>query len=327
MEPQRPMKIDDTTQPGAHGSALVPEARFLRLGRSVRLPKKVREENHFTIVRLQSPIGLDDRVTKGSAVAALLVSVSLRTLTRGNYQLWSDCKLLRNSHMPAFYSNVMDFDASPACWSGSAFDFVHYHLPRECVDDVACDWGVSKAGNFRQSVVENDLVIAQLTRNLLPSITRRELCSSLALDQLQLVLAAHLLQRYGSHANPQVRFKGGLAPWQKRCAAELLVEHLDGKVRLTRLATECGLSVSQFARCFKASFGMSSHQWLVTKRVDRAKELLRQTTLPLTDIAVQSGFGDQARFTRSFHSIVGTSPGRWRRHQGTIRDLPNTREF
>jgi AraC-like DNA-binding protein len=92
---------------------------------------------------------------------------------------------------------------------------------------------------------------------------------------------------------------------------------MHGRIRLSEIARECGLSVSHFARSFKASFGTSTHQWLIQHRIDHAKELMSQTRLSLIDIAIQSGFNDQAAFTRTFHQLVGVSPGRWRRHSMT----------
>src|ERR1700687_1199557 len=68
--------------------------------------------------------------------------------------------------------------------------------------------------------------------------------SLLALDQFSLILGAHLLQRYGVLQKMGKVSKGGLAPWQKRRAAELLRENLDGRIRLTDGARECSLSVS-----------------------------------------------------------------------------------
>src|SRR4029078_3912667 len=79
------------------------------------------------------------------------------------------------------------------------------------------------------------------------------------------------------------------------------------------VAQECGLSISHFARSFKASFGVSTHRWLVQRRIERAQEILIHTRESLSDIAEQAGFADQAAFTRTFHQIVGVSPGRWRR--------------
>jgi len=155
-----------------------------------------------------------------------------------------------------------------------------------------------------------------MTRNILPFITRENKPSSLALDQFQLALGAHLLQKYGCIARVQPPKAGGLAEWQRQRAIELLRENLNGSVRLGDLAKECGLSISHFARSFKAVFGVSSHQWLIRQRIDLAKALLTQTRLPLSEVAAQSGFGDQPAFTRTFHRIVGATPGHWRRaHQ------------
>jgi AraC-like DNA-binding protein len=102
-----------------------------------------------------------------------------------------------------------------------------------------------------------------------------------------------------------------------RRSTEFLRENLDGQVRLSQLARECGLSVSHFARSFKATFGVSSHHWLIQRRVERAQELLSYSTIPLVEIAAQTGFGDQAAFTRTFHRVVGVSPGRWRRDRSS----------
>jgi AraC family transcriptional regulator len=107
--------------------------------------------------------------------------------------------------------------------------------------------------------------------------------------------------------------RGGLAPWQRRRATEMIRAKFDGSVRLAALARECGLPVSHFARAFKASFEVSTHSWLNERRIERAKDLMMMTTLPLAEIAIQSGFSDQASLTRIFHRLVGESPCNWRR--------------
>ncbi len=163
-------------------------------------------------------------------------------------------------------------------------------------------------------MLEDDLVVAQITRSILPFLGRSDALSVLALDQFSLILGAHLIQHYGVLQKATRNSKGGLAPWQKRRASEILHENLRGSIRLSEVAHECGLSTSHFARSFKMSFGISTHQWLIQHRIDHAKELMMQTTMSLIEIAVQSGFNDQAAFTRTFHQLVGVSPGTWQRH-------------
>ncbi len=127
------------------------------------------------------------------------------------------------------------------------------------------------------------------------------------------MFGAHLLQTYGGLARlPEVTIRG-LAPWQQRRATELLREHLDGGILLARVAKECGMSVSHFARSFKASFGVSAHRWLILQRIEQAKTLMATTGFPLSDIALQAGFSDQAAFNRGFRQFIGDSPARWRR--------------
>jgi AraC family transcriptional regulator len=107
--------------------------------------------------------------------------------------------------------------------------------------------------------------------------------------------------------------RGGLAHWQARRVKELMSESLSQEIPLSRLATECGLSVRHFARAFRHSTGTSPHRWLLKHRVDHARELLNDRALSLTDIALSCGFAHQSHFTRVFIAMAGVSPGAWRR--------------
>jgi len=140
------------------------------------------------------------------------------------------------------------------------------------------------------------------------------------------MICSHLVGQYAqlSKAIPQI--KGGLAPWQRRRVLELLQEHLDGEVKLARLAEECRLSVSHFARSFRRSFGTSAHRYLILHRVEIAKALLSEPNSSLVEIAAQTGFSDQAALTRTFATIVGETPAKWRREhsrRGIFVDISN----
>jgi AraC family transcriptional regulator len=102
------------------------------------------------------------------------------------------------------------------------------------------------------------------------------------------------------------------AAWQERRARELIDARLAENLSLAEVAAACGLSVAQFARAFKRSLGVPPHQFLIERRVERARELLLHTGLPLADVAVRCGFADQSHFTKVFHRKVGTSPGYFR---------------
>jgi len=292
-----------------------PSTLHLQLDERSSVPPVWRNEPAFTIIRLQSSAGMQDRIRKVSAIPALLVSMAIEPLAADQYGVWVADRFVPTADVAAFRANVIDFDAQPSCWAGASFDYVHFHVPRATLEDVALEFGYASLGAFRPAILKEDLVLAQLTRSILPAIGKTPAAGNLGLDQLQLVLAAHLLQRYGELRPRPLVARGGLAPWQQQRATDLLREHLDGSLRLADLASECGLSVSHFARSFKASFGMPSHRWLTRLRIERAQELLRHSREPLVQIALRAGFGDQPAFTRTFQRVVGTSPGRWRRDQ------------
>jgi AraC family transcriptional regulator len=288
-------------------------ARHLHLKESSSIPSHLRHTDSFAITRVESSSGLAKPITKVSSVPALLVSVSIKSLAIGDYRLWLDDKLVPTSYTPPYRSAVLDCDAQPTCWPRSAFDYVLFHVSRKGLDDIAADLAVGPIETFRVSLDEEDLVLTQLTKSILPFIGRPHWLGPLTLDHLNLILGAHLLQKYAGQRTLPTVSVGGLGPSQKRRATELLTENLAGRVRLSQLAQECGLSVSHFARSFKTSFGVSTHRWLVQRRIERSQNLLIHTREPLSDIAEQAGFSDQAAFTRTFHQIVGVSPGRWRR--------------
>ncbi|TCH96408.1 AraC family transcriptional regulator [Roseococcus sp. SYP-B2431] len=83
---------------------------------------------------------------------------------------------------------------------------------------------------------------------------------------------------------------------------------------LQALADLAGLSVAEFARCFRAATGETPHAFVTRRRIERAQALLRgRPSLPLADLAVALGFADQAHFSRRFRQVTGTTPARFRR--------------
>jgi transcriptional regulator GlxA family with amidase domain len=76
-----------------------------------------------------------------------------------------------------------------------------------------------------------------------------------------------------------------------------------------RLARVSGVSEAHFARSFKEAFGLPPHRYLLTRRIERATALLRETDLPITEIAFRTGWGSLGTFGRTFRDITGESPG------------------
>jgi AraC-like DNA-binding protein len=76
-----------------------------------------------------------------------------------------------------------------------------------------------------------------------------------------------------------------------------------------RLARVSGVSEAHFARSFKQAFGVPPHRYLLTRRIERATALLRDTELPITEIAFHTGWESLGTFGRTFRDITGESPG------------------
>ena len=112
---------------------------------------------------------------------------------------------------------------------------------------------------------------------------------------------------------PARQARGGLSPAAMRRVRDYIDAHLSDSIELVELSEIAGLSVFHFARQFKHSEGVTPHYYLVSRRVERAKELLAGTNLSLSEIAFAAGFSDQSHLTRLFRQIVRMTPGQFRR--------------
>jgi len=101
-----------------------------------------------------------------------------------------------------------------------------------------------------------------------------------------------------------------------------MLDRLDTGITVTELAEACALSRSHFSRLFKESTRMSPQQWLREQRVMKSRELMKDSTMLLTEIALECGFCDQAHFSRTFAKAEGMSPKAWK--QQAISPIPVT---
>jgi AraC-like DNA-binding protein len=102
--------------------------------------------------------------------------------------------------------------------------------------------------------------------------------------------------------------RGGLAPARANRICEYIDSHLQENIALEVLAEIAQLSVHHFGRAFRQSLGIPPHNYIVQRRVEHAQQLLRNTDLPLSEIAVVAGFTDQSHLARHFRTVTGISP-------------------
>jgi AraC-like DNA-binding protein len=87
---------------------------------------------------------------------------------------------------------------------------------------------------------------------------------------------------------------------------------------VARLARVSGVSEAHFARSFKDAFGLPPHRYLLTRRIERAKALLRDTDQPIIEIAFQTGWSSLGTFGRVFRDITGESPSELREREQAV---------
>ena len=135
----------------------------------------------------------------------------------------------------------------------------------------------------------------------------------LAAESLANVLAVHLIRHVLAPRQPTRRRDGTLPRAKVRAIVEYVEEHLDGSPTLEQLAAVARLSPHYFARQFKTATGLPPHQYVILRRVERAKQLLQAgTDLPLAEVAAHVGFSDQSQFSHHFKRLVGVTPRQFR---------------
>ena len=135
----------------------------------------------------------------------------------------------------------------------------------------------------------------------------------LAAESLANVLAVHLIRHVLAPRQPERGRDGVMPRGRLRAVVEYIEEHLDAGPTLEQMAAVTRLSPYHFARQFKAATGLPPHQYVIMRRVERAKELLQSgADLSLAEVALRAAFSDQSQFCHHFKRLVGVTPGRFR---------------
>jgi AraC-like DNA-binding protein len=263
-----------------------------------------------TETRCDDPVvGLSNSIPREDAY---LVALTLRDFPNRLY--WEDGRQMPVCNLRVGQVDFHDLKRDPVAILDKPFHDLFFYLPRGALEAITDDAEAPRIDELNHGpVAVNDTTISSLGRAILPALGCPEQVNQLFIDHVLLAVGIHVAQTYGGMRPLSPPIRGGLAAWQARRAKEILSANLDARVPLKEVARECGLSVSHFSRAFRHSMGVAPHDWLLTRRVDAAKQKLRDNRLTLADVALACGFADQSHLTRVFTSKVGMSPGVWRR--------------
>ncbi|WP_257165281.1 AraC family transcriptional regulator [Bradyrhizobium sp. SRS-191] len=264
---------------------------------------------------LSNPLPPDD---------AYMVSVKFRDYPE--CECWENGRAVAKKDIFAGGTYLYDMKRAPCYVIDKPFHSIFFRLSREVIDVTAREMFMASVGelSYEPAVGVDDPIMRHLSNAMGEALGRPSEANRLFVDHLSMTIAAHVVRTYGRCGEPAALLPGGLAPWQVRRACGLIEARLSGNILLEDISSELDLSPSYFARAFKKSVGVAPHQWLLQRRVARARDLLVRGELSLGMIALEVGFADQSHFTRTFTRLVGISPSRWRRSNGdtTSRRIP-----
>jgi AraC family transcriptional regulator len=199
-------------------------------------------------------------------------------------------------------------------WSGG-FDWLHIYLEPGRVARVAaeaCD--LDPARLTIPPLDAPDLPHLRAAMSAVDSeLTTGGAGGPLAAESLANILAVRLIRHLSAPRRPERGRDGALPRNKLRAVVEYVEEHLDAGPTLERMAAVARLSAYHFARQFKTATGLPPHQYVIRRRVDRARQLLQAgTDLSLAEVAADAGFSDQSQFSHHFKRLVGATPGQFR---------------
>ncbi|MEM7661483.1 MAG: AraC family transcriptional regulator [Pseudomonadota bacterium] len=162
----------------------------------------------------------------------------------------------------------------------------------------------------------NDPFMAGIAGKILREIQSPSALSSLMIEHLQHVIAVHMLRTYSNLSDPTVKAltrpirmgKSDLQP-----ALDYLNDNIQESVSLDDLADLANVPTSQLLRSFRYVIGTTPHQYLIQRRIEKARDLLTNTRLSIAEIAYECGFSSQSHMTTVFADKLGITPGKYRR--------------
>jgi AraC-like DNA-binding protein len=161
-----------------------------------------------------------------------------------------------------------------------------------------------------RDVDTGDAIVAHLMSALALEIRSRNPRGPAFIETVVSALIQHAA-RPGPPANPQLR--GGLSPAQLRRVTDLIETRLTERPSLAELAALLDLSTRYFCRAFRAATGSSPHQYILQRRVERARGLIERGELSLSESAIAAGFSDHSQMATTFRKLLQVPPSHFRR--------------
>jgi AraC family transcriptional regulator len=196
-------------------------------------------------------------------------------------------------------------------WNRRA-NLVHIYLDNGFFSSVMQDAIRDAASALTPSMLVRDPFLVELAKDLRCELETGA-ANELFTKSIATLTANHLVRRYSSKPGAEPVYRGGLGPARKKRVLQFIRENLGSHLSLEQMAEVAGVSPNYFIALFRQSTGMTPHRYVLRQRVKYAQELMANSSLPLIEVARQSGFQDQSQFTTTFRRACGVTPGKYKR--------------
>jgi AraC family transcriptional regulator len=249
------------------------------------------------------------------------------------------CVIARHEHLESFVHVVLEGSVRyEVLTRGKTFRFVAnpgttFVLPRGTIDELRWSGPTHRiavalhphllADALDETAHERDIELVEHWNLTDPNIMAVLLAMKTDLDSgspagrmygesLANALAVYLLKRYAAKPHVPAPYRGGLPRYRLRRVVDYIDDNLSGDLTLAQLAAVAGMSPHYFAELFRQSTGKAPHQYVLLRRIDRAKEYLRDPRRTVIEAGLEAGFQNPSHFARVFRKREGISPSAFR---------------
>jgi AraC-like DNA-binding protein/quercetin dioxygenase-like cupin family protein len=200
---------------------------------------------------------------------------------------------------------------------GRDVNYLTFTVSPAFVFDFAARTRMSLSGTvvaFREPFVRGDPKMLRIVSDIATELTANQAGREVLIAALMDQLAVHLLRDHSNirRSNELELSRVGLVDRRIRRAVELMQANLDRELPLKEIASAAYLSSFHFARLFKKVTGTSPHAYLGTLRIERARAMLADTDLSISEIGTRVGYSSSSHFTKAFRDATGLAPRAFR---------------
>ncbi len=193
-----------------------------------------------------------------------------------------------------------------------ASEYINILLERKFLEQIALESGLSSPIELQHRVIFPDSTILHIAQMFKLEVLNGGLAGKLYVESLRNLLAVHLLRNYNFTVAKPVLVDEALDACKLNKVKDFIEDQLHEDLSISDMAAVVHMSQFHFARAFKTTTGTSPHRYLILRRMERAKVLLKVTKISIAEIAYGLGFANQSHFIAQFRKAIGTTPKSYR---------------